>query len=183
MRDVTSIWSRRRMLASSAAVSAVALLPAVGWCRPAERRLKFRNMHTDERLDVVYYRDGRYQPGALLEIDHMFRDWRENRPIRIDHRLLDFMHDVHVELGVFDEWELLCGHRTRRTNEMLRRRSGGVARNSLHIVGKAADLSLPAAPLSRTRRAALDLAKGGVGYYPRSDFVHLDTGPVRAWGG
>ncbi len=183
MRDVTSTWSRRRLLTRGAAAAALALLPEAGWSRPDERRLKFHNVHTDERLDIVYYRAGRYQPAALLEVDHLFRDWRENQAIRIDHKLLDFLHEVQARLGAFHAWELLSGYRTRRTNDMLRRRSRGVARNSMHISGKAADLNLPAAPLGRTRQVALELACGGVGYYPRSEFVHLDTGPVRAWGG
>lgn len=175
-------WSRRRLLGTSMATLGTALLPAAGWSRVDERRLAFRHLHTDERIDVVYYRGGRYQPAALLEVDRFMRDWRADETIRFDYKLLDFLHHVQLELGTFAEYEVLCGYRTPATNAMLRRRSRGVAKRSLHLVGKAVDLNLPAAPLSRIRRTAVDLARGGVGYYPRSRFVHLDTGPVRAWG-
>ncbi len=103
--------------------------------------------------------------------------------MRIDHRLLDFLHDVQLRLGGFAEIEVLSGYRTAETNAMLRRRSRGVAKRSLHLVGKAVDLNYTVAPLHTARANAIDLASGGVGYYPRSNFIHLDTGPVRAWGG
>ena len=165
------------------ATAALAVLPAAGWSRGDARRLKFRHLHTDERLDVVYFDGGRYQPRALLEVDHFMRDWRENEAIRIDHAVLDFLHDVQLRLGRFDEIEVLCGYRTPATNAMLQRRSRGVARRSLHLVGKAVDVTFPNARLASVRRQALDIARGGVGYYPRSNFVHLDTGAVRTWGG
>jgi uncharacterized protein YcbK (DUF882 family) len=111
------------------------------------------------------------------------RDWRENAVIRIDHGLLDFLFSVQTHLGAFGECEVLCGYRTPATNEMLRRRSRGVAKRSYHLVGRAVDVNLPQARLRHVRGTALDLEQGGVGYYPSSHFVHLDTGPVRTWGG
>ena len=175
--------SRRGVLVAGAAALATALLPAAGWCRADERRLKFRHLHTDERLDVVYFAGDRYLPGPLLKVDHFMRDWRENAAVKIDHRLLDFLFNVQAELGTFDECDVLCGYRTPATNEMLRRRSRGVAKRSYHLFGRAVDVSLPQAPLRRIRDTALGTEQGGVGYYPRSAFVHLDTGPVRTWGG
>jgi uncharacterized protein YcbK (DUF882 family) len=176
-------WSRRGLLTVGAGVAATAFLPAAGWCRADERRLKFRHLHTDERLDVVYVAAGRYLPGALLQVDHFMRDWRRDAVVRIDHHLLDFLFFVQTRAGAFGECEVLCGYRTPETNAMLRRRSRGVAKRSYHLYGRAVDVSLPQAPLRRIRDTALDLEQGGVGYYPRSDFVHLDTGPVRTWGG
>ncbi len=174
-------WSRRRWCLAAATMAGTALLPAAGWCRVDERRLQFRHLHTDERLDVVYYADGSYRPAALLEIDYFMRDWRENRAIKIDHRVLDFIFALQLRLGALGECEVLCGYRTPRTNEMLRRRSRGVAKRSYHLFGRAVDLNLPQASLRRVRDTALELERGGVGYYPRSQFVHLDSGDVRAW--
>lgn len=183
MRGFEAARSRRAVLGAGLATAVTALLPAAGWCRPDERRLKFRHLHTGERLDVTYYAGGRYLPAELLKVDHFMRDWREDAAIRIDHELLDFLLEVQARLGRFDECEVLCGYRTPATNAMLRRRSVGVATRSFHLVGRAIDVQLPQAPLHRVRTAALDLERGGVGYYPRADFVHLDTGAVRTWGG
>ena len=183
MRGLETDWSRRTLLGAGLAAAGTALLPEAGWCRADERRLKFRHLHTDERLDVVYFTTGRYRPAALLQVDRFMRDWRENAVIRIDHELLDFLFAVQTRLGVFGECEVLSGYRTPATNAMLRRRSRGVAKRSYHLFGRAVDVNLPQAPLRRIRAIALDLEYGGVGYYPRSDFVHLDTGAVRTWGG
>jgi uncharacterized protein YcbK (DUF882 family) len=183
MRGFEDVWSRRTMLGAGLAAASTALLPEAGWCHADERRLKFRHLHTDERLDVVYYAQGRYRPAELLKIDHFMRDWRENQTVRIDHDLLDFLFTLQTRLGAFGECEVLCGYRTPATNEMLRRRSRGVAKRSYHLVGRAVDINLPQARLQHVRGTALDLGRGGVGYYPRSHFVHLDTGPVRTWGG
>jgi len=183
MRGFDDVWSRRAAIGAGLAGLSTALLPEAGWCRADERRLKFRHLHTDERLDVVYYAAGRYRPAALLQVDHFMRDWRENAAIRIDHELLDFLFTVQARLGAFGECEVLCGYRTPATNEMLRRRSSGVAKRSYHLFGRAVDIHLPQARLRHVRETALDLERGGVGYYPRSHFVHLDTGDVRTWRG
>ncbi len=183
MRGFQADWSRRTLLGAGLAGVATALLPAAGWCHADERRLRFRHLHTDERLDVVYYAAGRYRPAALLQVDHFMRDWREDAVVRIDHELLDFLFTVQTRLGAFGECEVLCGYRTPATNEMLRRRSRGVAKRSFHLFGRAVDINLPQAPLHHIRSVALDVERGGVGYYPRSNFIHLDTGDVRTWGG
>jgi uncharacterized protein YcbK (DUF882 family) len=183
MAGVDAGWSRRALLGGGAALAAATLLPEAGWCRSDERRVRFRHLHTDERLDVVYYSHGRYRPEVLLKIDHFMRDWRENQAIRIDHRVIDFIFEVQTRLGAFGECQVLCGYRTPATNAMLRRRSRGVAKRSFHMFGKAIDMNLPTASLWRVRQTALGLERGGVGYYPRSEFVHLDTGAVRTWGG
>jgi len=181
MRGLGTDWSRRTLLGAGLAATGTALLPEAGWCRADERRLKFRHLHTDERLDVVYFTTGRYRPAALLQVDRFMRDWRENAVIRIDHELLDFLFAVQTRLGVFGECEVLSGYRTPATNAMLRRRSRGVAKRSYHLFGRAVDFNLPRARLRRVRDSALDLGRGGVGYYPRSHFIHLDSGDVRTW--
>ncbi len=181
MRGFETNTSRRAFCVGGAALAGTALLPDAGWCRIDERRLKLRHLHTDERLDVVYHAGGRYVPSALLRIDHFMRDWREDQAIKIDHRVIDFLFAVQLELGVFGECQILCGYRTPQTNEMLRRRTSGVAKRSYHLFGRAVDFNLPRARLRRVRDSALDLGRGGVGYYPRSHFIHLDSGDVRTW--
>lgn len=175
------VAARRQVLCGVAAALATTLAPAAGWARAGERRLKFRHLHTDERLDVTYYVGGRYRPAELLKIDHLFRDWRAGQSTRIDHRLLDLLYEVQVGGKHFAEVEVLSGYRTEATNRMLRARSRGVASRSLHLVGKAVDMRLEGQSIASTRKTALRLAAGGVGYYPRSNFVHLDTGAVRSW--
>lgn len=183
MRSYEANRSRRALLVGGLAFVGTAVLADAGWCRTDERRLKFRHLHTDERLDVVYYAGGRYRPAELLKVDHFMRDWRENRATRIDHHVLDFLFALQSELGTFGECEVLCGYRTPATNEMLRRRTRGVAKRSYHLVGRALDIHLPQARLRHVRSTAQALTLGGVGYYPRSHFIHLDTGPVRTWRG
>jgi uncharacterized protein YcbK (DUF882 family) len=178
----TGASSRRRMLGCLGAALSFAIVPEAGWARAGERRLKFRHLHTDEKLDVVYFANGRYRPAELLKIDHLFRDWRENQATRIDHRLIDTLHDLQVARGAFGEVEILSGYRTEATNRWLRSRSRGVAKRSLHMVGKAVDMRVAGQPLGEVRRTAMALQAGGVGFYPRSNFVHIDTGAVRAWG-
>jgi len=181
MRGFEANTSRRAFCVGGAALAGTALLPEAGWCRTDERRLQLRHLHTDERLDLVYHVGGRYVPSALLRVDHFMRDWREDRAIKIDHRVLDFIFAVQLHLGALGECDILCGYRTPRTNEMLRRRTSGVAKRSYHLFGRAVDFNLPQARLRHVRDIALDLGRGGVGYYPHSHFIHLDSGDVRTW--
>ncbi len=174
--------SRRRALGGVAACLSLLIAPQAGWARAGERRLKFRQLHTDERIDVTYFAGGRYRPAELLKVDHLFRDWRQGEAIRIDHRLLDILHDLQVRQRTFGEVEVLSGYRTPMTNNALRQRSRGVAQRSLHMVGKAVDMRIEGQSLAEVRRAAVAMEAGGVGYYPRSNFVHVDTGAVRSWG-
>lgn len=182
MGQSTGALSRRRVLGCLGATLSLLVVPEAGWARGGERRLKFRHLHTDEKLDVVYFANGRYRPAELLKIDHLFRDWRANEAIRIDHRLIDTLHNLQVRRAAFGEIELLSGYRTEQTNRWLRSRSRGVATRSLHMVGKAVDMRIAGQPLLEVRRTAVALRAGGVGYYPRSNFVHIDTGAVRTWG-
>ena len=142
-----------------------------------------RNLHTDERIELNYWSDGTYDRRALRQLDHFLRDWRTGEILAIDPKLHDLAHDVASLLGVEPRFDVVCGYRSPATNEMLRKRGRGVARKSMHLFGKAIDLRLEGVSLRMLREAALTCSRGGVGYYPRSNFVHLDTGPVRQWRG
>jgi len=146
------------------------------------RALAIDNVHTGERIRTVYYENGQYIPGALQEINYFFRDYRANEVKAIDPRLLDLLHTIHQTLDSSKPFNLISGYRTPATNAMLAARSEGVARHSMHIEGRAADINVPDRQLSILQRVALALQFGGVGYYPQSNFVHVDTGRVRHWG-
>jgi uncharacterized protein YcbK (DUF882 family) len=147
------------------------------------RTLSLHHLHTDERISVAYRIGDNYQRSALQRLNHFLRDFRTGDETAIDPRLFDLLHDVKLDLGHDDgTFEIISGFRSPRTNAMLRRTSSGVARQSLHTTGQAIDVRLTEMPTRNIRDAALTLSRGGVGYYPRSDFVHLDTGRVRRWG-
>jgi uncharacterized protein YcbK (DUF882 family) len=146
------------------------------------RRLKMHSGRTGERIDTIYWIDGDYIPEALTEINHFMRDWRNNQIKRIDTRTIDIMAAAHRLLDVKEPYMLLSGYRSAQTNAMLRSQSRGVARNSLHIQGEAADLRLASRSVSQMARAAAVLQAGGVGRYSRSNFVHMDCGDSRVWG-
>ena len=149
----------------------------------AERRLTFYNIHTDERMDTVYWANGAYVPGGLGDINHILRDFRTDTIVPRHRRLLDLLYLIHTRLGNPDPFHIISGYRTPATNAMLHDRSGQVASHSLHMDAMAVDIRLPGVALSRLRELALSLRAGGVGYYPRSDFVHVDIGRVRQWQG
>jgi uncharacterized protein YcbK (DUF882 family) len=150
-----------------------------------ERTLSMYNIHTQERVNVTFKRDGQYIPEGLAELNHFMRDWRRNIEIKMDPALFDLIWELHEELGSKEPVQLICGHRSEATNEMLRRTVGGQAKFSRHITGQAADLVFPDVPLKQLRYAALVHERGGVGFYPTSamPFVHVDTGNVRHWPG
>jgi uncharacterized protein YcbK (DUF882 family) len=146
----------------------------------AERSLSFRHTHTGEALDIVYHRHGDYDSDALRQIDYLLRDFRSDQVHEIDTELLDLLHELQSSLGG-GTYEVVSGYRSPGTNALLRSKSPGVARRSLHMQGRAVDARLTGVELASLRRAALELERGGVGYYPASDFVHLDTGRFRIW--
>jgi uncharacterized protein YcbK (DUF882 family) len=145
------------------------------------RTISFRHTHTGERLTVTYKREGRWDDGALKQINHVMRDWRRNEEVRIDPRVIDIIWEVNRDVGGREAIEIICGFRAPATNQMLRRRSRGVAQFSQHTLGKAVDFNIPGASLEAVRIAGLRLQRGGVGFYPSSNFVHLDVGSVRHW--
>ncbi len=138
---------------------------------------------TGERLDMVYWIDGEYIKDALKEVNHFMRDWRTGDVLNIDTRTIDIMAAAHNLMDVNEPYMLLSGYRSPKTNQMLRSRSRGVARNSLHLKGQAADLRLSSRSVNQMARAAMACNAGGVGKYSRSNFVHMDCGQVRSWGG
>jgi uncharacterized protein YcbK (DUF882 family) len=175
--------SRRRLLGLAAPLAlALAGLPT----REAEAALRERSLvmhhtNTGETLKTVYWADGVYRRDSLAAVNRLFRDWRQNEVHSIDPKLLDLLWALRGRLETRSPIQVLCGYRTPETNAMLRRMHRGAARNSLHLVGMAVDLRVPGRSLGQLRAAATSLKGGGVGYYPRSDFVHVDTGPVRYW--
>jgi uncharacterized protein YcbK (DUF882 family) len=172
--------ARRSLLGVGAATMALLARPVPARvARP--RSLSFLHLHTGERLSAVYFADGSYLREGLDAIDHVLRDHRTGEVKPIDPDLLDLVHELTGALGSASPIEVISGYRSPATNAMLAARSGGVARHSLHMDGMAIDLRLGDVRLSHLRDAALALQGGGVGYYPRSDFVHVDTGRVRSW--
>ncbi|MDQ0531758.1 DUF882 domain-containing protein [Azospirillum picis] len=145
------------------------------------RRLALHNINTNERFDGVYWADGHYRPEVLRKLDVLLRDHRAKQVCRYDPRLFDLLARVHQAVGSDQPFEVICGYRSRRTNALARRRSRGVAKESYHTRGMAIDIRLPDAHLRGISEIAKGMQSGGVGYYPRSDFVHLDVGPVRSW--
>jgi len=148
----------------------------------ADRALSLAHTHTGERLATTYAVDHRYLPTALGTLDHFLRDHYSGTIGRMDPRLFDLLHTVHARLRSQAPFEVISGYRSPHTNARLRERGGGgVARRSLHMDGQAIDVRLGDVPLADLRDAALELRAGGVGYYARERFVHIDTGRVRSW--
>lgn len=145
------------------------------------RTLSFRHTHTGEMLTVTYQANGSYDPDALAKVNHFLRDFRTGDVHEIDPELLDILYDVYISVGGTGIFEVISGYRSPKTNEMLRKQGRGIARGSLHQKGLAIDVRLTGVETARLRDVALALARGGVGYYRDSNFIHLDTGRVRRW--
>lgn len=173
-----------RVFAATAVAAAPTYANAFGFLRGSGdiRRLRIQASRTGETLETIYWIDGDYIPEAMAEINHIMRDWRTDQAARIDTRTIDIMAAAHSLLETEAPYMLLSGFRSPATNAMLRSRSTGVARNSLHMKGQAADLRMANRSVSQMARAAAACNAGGVGRYSRSNFVHMDCGPVRTWG-
>ena len=174
---------RRRFSAWVLAAGGTLLLP---WTSPAAgglaaRQLSFYNLHTGESVTAVYWEHGHYLAGGLTAIDYVLRDFRTGDVHRIDPYLLDLVHRLHLTMEYDGPVHVISGYRSPKTNAMLANRSDKVAKNSYHVKGMAIDLRLPDRRLEDVRAMAVQLGGGGVGFYPESQFVHMDTGPVRAW--
>lgn len=143
--------------------------------------LSLYSIHTQENTQVVYWRDGQYVRESLAALEHQLRDHRTGDTHQMDPRLYDLLFALQNKMGRHDQYEVISGYRSPRTNRMLAKRSSGVSEKSLHMRGLAIDVRLPNTSLRKLYRAAVDLQAGGVGYYPRSAFIHLDLGPPRAW--
>ena len=168
-----------------AGASAVGLLAETvhGRVTNAARRIALDSLHTGERLDVEYYRDGDYVPDALSAVEILLRDFRSGERHHIDPRLMDYLFEVARTVGVDPAFQVISGYRSPRTNASLRENSSGVAQHSLHMEGRAIDVRVSGVDCARLAARAEKLKRGGVGYYRASNFVHLDTGAFRTWKG
>ncbi len=185
-KGLAEISSRRRFLKLGLMTAGSLMVPGVAMAGlrvvPKQTRsLSFYNLHTGESLKTVYFENGAYVPGALDEINYILRDFRQNEIKPIDRNLLDLLVRIRQRLGTDDPFQVISGYRSAKTNAMLHAHSEGVARHSLHIDGRAIDIRVPDRSLINLKRAAISLFGGGVGYYPKSDFVHVDTGRIRYW--
>ena len=181
--------SRRKLLGAFAGLATISAAPAsanvFGFLKGAGdvRRLKMYSQRTGEMLDTIYWIEGEYIQEAMDEINWFMRDWRTNDVIDYDNRNIDIIAATHRLLETNEPYMLLSGYRSPKTNAMLRRRSRGVATNSYHMRGMAADLQLRSRTVKHMAKAALACRSGGVGSYRGSNFVHMDCGPVRSWRG
>ncbi|MEX0368496.1 MAG: YcbK family protein [Ruegeria sp.] len=188
MTKISSTGLTRRALLGAFAATAIVAAPtysnAAGFLRGGGdiRRIRMYSGRTGERLDMIYWVDGKYIKDAVKEVNHFMRDWRTDQVKSIDLRTIDIMAAAHNLLDVNEPYMLLSGYRSPGTNAMLRSRSRGVAKNSLHMKGQAADLRLASRSVSQVARAAQSCRAGGVGRYSRSNFVHMDCGVIRTWG-
>lgn len=157
--------------------------PAVRSASHEPRWLKLHNIHTQEKLEAVYFEKGEYVPDAVQALDKVLRDYRTGDVYSMHPELFDSLAALAAKTQTKSHFQIISGYRSPKTNAMLHQRSGEVAKRSLHMDGKAIDLYLEDVALDRVRAAALDLGRGGVGYYPVSNFVHVDVGPVRRWVG
>ncbi|QWF69844.1 DUF882 domain-containing protein [Methylomonas paludis] len=149
---------------------------------PMHKTLAFEHTHTGDKLKLTYFEKGRYIKSALREIDYILRDFRSGDIYPIDIDLIDQLHDIKAMLGVGNRpFHIISGYRSPETNSWLHNETSGVATNSLHMQGRAIDIRVEGIDSRRIRHAALAMNRGGVGYYPDSDFVHLDTGKPRTW--
>ena len=176
--------NRRQFLRNSALLSAGLCLPS--FARAAlmaapERSLGLYNTHTGESLKTVFWADGMFVPDALADINKILRDHRTNDIAVIDPQLLILLERLTGLVSPGDTLHVISGYRSPLTNQTLVDQSGGVAKHSLHMDGQAIDIRIPGRDLSLLRDSALSLRSGGVGYYPKSQFVHVDTGRVRSW--
>jgi uncharacterized protein YcbK (DUF882 family) len=178
----TNAIDRRRFLGLCVGIAGTMIIkPAAASIASRPRELSFDHLHTGEKIKLAYWENGSYLRDALKAVNHVLRDFRTGDVHRIDPKLLDLLYHLRAKLGTTKPIEVISGYRSPKTNEMLRRASAGVAKHSMHLQGKAIDIRVPGQDLRQVHRVALALRAGGVGMYPKSDFVHVDTGRVRSW--
>lgn len=177
------MFDRRSVLFGAAMCGASQIFSNAAWAAIPERRLLFHNSHNGERVDVCYFSGGKFRKSGVAELNHFLRDWRTNDVSRIDTHLFDTLVQLHGAAGADRRapFTLISGYRSPKTNGRLHCNTSGVASKSQHMLGKAVDISLRNVRLANLHKAALSLRAGGVGYYPESNFVHIDTGRMRHW--
>ena len=179
--------NRRKFLKMLSGSATVLVTPSIGlsagfFSKAGDiRKIKFQNSNTGDRVNTIYWIEGQYVQEALDEINYFMRDWRQNKVIKIDTANLDIISATQTLLDTDEPFELLSGYRTIKTNKMLARVTAGVARNSYHIKGMAADLRMRSRSVNQIGKAAESCNRGGIGRYVNSSFVHIDCGPKRRW--
>ncbi len=191
LESPNTLIDRRRFLQFGVAAATSLILPdALGNIRvnpvhpiaQPERKLSLLNLHTGESITATYWAEGQYQGSELAAINNILRDHRTGDVHQMDSGLLDLLYMLHQKVDAKKSFQVISGYRSPKTNAALNKKSNGVAKKSLHMQGKAIDIQLPGCELSALRNAAISCQKGGVGYYPKSNFIHIDTGRVRRWG-
>jgi uncharacterized protein YcbK (DUF882 family) len=175
-------FSRRQFVKLGLCAAATMALPRPVWATAPARQLSFYHTHTGESVRLAYFESGQYVPGALQEFNYFLRDWRTNDAHNIDPTLFDQLYALQQLVETPGAYHVICGYRSPKTNQMLHAHSEGVANHSLHLEGRAIDINLPGKNLALLHKASLGMQAGGVGFYPASDFIHIDTGRVRSWG-
>lgn len=171
------------LAATAGLVAQPSLVMAASPLMPSKmKELAFYNLHTDEKLRVTYWKNGRFEPAAMAKINHILRDFRTGDTYPMSANLIDLLHDLQMKLRTDAVIEIISGYRSPKSNAMLVNNSDGVARRSYHMQGLATDIRMRGVSLRQLQTTALFMKRGGVGYYPKSDFVHVDVGPVRRWG-
>lgn len=181
---IENVVDRRSFLKFAGTAVTAAAMPRTLYGKtiePHEKSLSFYNIHTGESLRTTYWAEGEYLPESFAEIDKILRDFRSGTETAMDPKVLDILYAVRTKLESKKPFQIISGYRSPHTNAMLRQTTSGVAKKSLHMQGKAIDLNLPGTDLAMLRKAALSERAGGVGYYPASNFVHVDSGRVRHW--
>lgn len=177
--------NKRRSFLKTSVVLASALgvpsLARAAVAAPNERVLRLYNTHTGESIKSVFWAQGQFIPDAMQDINKLLRDHRNNTVANMDPQLLLLLDQVSAKFGGTDVLHVISGYRSPESNAKLAAASGGVARHSMHLEGKAIDIRMPGRDLASLRKAAASLQAGGVGYYPESQFVHMDTGRLRSW--
>lgn len=177
-------FSRRIFIKSGLVALGAAAFPSLSYASlltDTPRTLEMNNLHTGEVLQTEYFDGKNYQVDEFQKINQLCRDFRQNEAINMDKGLFDQLSKIQQLIGCDTQVQIISGYRSPATNSMLRGKSTGVAKKSLHMLGKAIDFRLQGVPLAEVRKAALSLKNGGVGYYPESNFVHIDTGHFRTW--
>ncbi|MDO9208473.1 MAG: DUF882 domain-containing protein [Sulfuricurvum sp.] len=179
-----NLINRRSFLKIAGIASAVSLFPSIVLGKtdvPYKKSLSLYNIHTGENLTTTFWADGAYIPEALVDINHILRDYRTDAATEMDIELFDLLYSIRSSLDSSKPFHVISGYRSPKTNAMLNSNSSGVAKKSLHMEGKAIDINLPGRNLAELKKIAMNLKQGGVGYYPESNFVHVDVGRVRSW--
>ena len=185
MNTIVKNITRRKFLVRATGLAVATVLPQQGFAgiqaTAAVKRLSLHNLHTEEKVSLNYFEQGTYVAGALQDINYLLRDHRTGDVSVMDPLLIDLLYDLKTLLGTEQAFQVISGYRSPKTNAALHRKSNGVANKSLHMQGKAIDIRIAGVRAQTIQAAALSLARGGVGLYRRSNFVHIDTGRVRRW--